>query len=148
MTAESLAHRSHSGQVDKDGRPYIEHVERVRNAAIALVLQHSPDLDPATVGDVAWLHDVIEDTDLGPNELRAHSISEDVITAVVALTKVPGEPYLDLVARAANHPIARWVKIADNLDNSDEERLGKLDPEAAARLRAKYELARSVLCWP
>lgn len=51
--AKELAHRAHAGQVDKAGRPYIEHVARVA-AAVA---------DDPLAEAVAWLHDVLEDCD-------------------------------------------------------------------------------------
>lgn len=37
------------------------------------------------------------------------------------------------------------MKLADNADNADEERLAALDPALAERLRRKYEQARAVL---
>jgi hypothetical protein len=47
--------------------------------------------------------------------------------------------------RAASDPIAHTVKLADIADNADETRLALLEPAEAARLRSKYEQARSVL---
>ena len=49
--AKDLAHRAHAGQVDKAGRPYIEHVARV-----AARVADDPEAEA-----VAWLHDVLED---------------------------------------------------------------------------------------
>lgn len=45
--AKDLAHRAHAGQVDKAGRPYIEHVARV-----AAAVSDDPEAEV-----VAWLHD-------------------------------------------------------------------------------------------
>jgi len=56
-----------------------------------------------------------------------------------------GEPYMDLIERATADPVGRWVKLADNLDNSDEDRLGQLDDATAQRLRDKYAAARDRL---
>ncbi len=67
------------------------------------------------------------------------------MSAVDALTKRDGEPYLDAVRRAACHPLAAVVKRADNADNADEGRLARLDAEEAERLRQKYRRARAVL---
>jgi hypothetical protein len=58
--------------------------------------------------------------------------------AVCALTKHPGEPLEDSMARAAANPIARAVKRADIADNSDPDRLVRLDTATAQRLRHKY----------
>lgn len=49
--AKDLAIRAHADQVDKAGRPYIEHVARVA-AAVS---------DDPVAEAVAWLHDVLED---------------------------------------------------------------------------------------
>lgn len=134
--ARALARRAHAGQLDKGGAPYLEHVLRVA-AAVA------PSGPRAVMA--ALLHDVVEDTDVTFADLRAAGVPADVLAAVDALTKRPGEAYLDAVARAARHPLARVVKLADNADNADEARLSQLDEGTAARLREKYRQARAVL---
>ncbi len=93
----------------------------------------------------AWLHDVVEDTGTTLADLQQAGAPPEVLSAVDALTKRPGEDYLDAVGRAAGHPVARLVKQADNADNSDERRLAELDPVKADRLRRKYGQARAVL---
>lgn len=137
--ARAVAIATHAGQADKGGAPYIGHVERVAAAVGA----HGPDAVMT-----ALLHDVVEDGELGLPELEAMGVSPQVLSAVDAVTKRPGEPYLDAVGRAAAHPLGRVVKLADNADNADEERLAVLDPAEAERLRRKYELARAVLMGP
>lgn len=134
--ARAIAVATHEGQADKAGAPYIGHVERVAAAVVA----HGPDAVMA-----ALLHDVVEDGELGLWELRAMGVPPQVLSAVDALTKRTGEPYLDAVGRAADHPLGRLVKLADNADNAAEERLAVLDPMVAERLRRKYEQARAVL---
>jgi (p)ppGpp synthase/HD superfamily hydrolase len=146
-TAEEIARKAHEGQTDKSGEPYIGHVQRVANSAAELVRQYGV-VDPALVEATGWLHDVIEDSATSADDLRAYGIPETVIGAVDALTKRDGEPYGDAVGRANAHPIARWVKIADNLDNSNEDRLAFLDDATAERLREKYTAARAILNWP
>jgi hypothetical protein len=48
--------------------------------------------------------------------------------------------------RAAQHPLGCLVKLADNLDNTDQlGRLAEADPERARRLDEKYARAREVL---
>ncbi len=134
--ARALAASAHAGQVDKSGGPYIAHVERVA----AGVAAHGPDAAMA-----AWLHDLVEDSGLTLADLEEAGVPPQVLDAVDALTKRPGEPYLDAVRRAAAHPLARLVKLADNADNSDETRLAALEPTEAARLRQKYAEARAIL---
>ena len=134
--ALAIASRAHADQVDKAGRPYIEHVRRVADA-----VSHN---GPAAVM-AALLHDVVEDGDVTLADLRAAGVPAEVVSAVDALTKRPGEPYLQGVARAGENPLARVVKLADNADNADESRLSHLDAATAARLRHKYQQARAVL---
>jgi (p)ppGpp synthase/HD superfamily hydrolase len=148
ISAEELARRAHEGQTDKLGQPYIGHVGRVAHGAVAIAREHAPEIDPLLVESTAWLHDVIEDSRTTADDLRTYGFTEDVISAVEALTKHDGEPYGDAIRRAASHPIARWVKIADNLDNSNEQRLALLDDVVATRLRSKYSDARAILNWP
>jgi hypothetical protein len=86
----------------------------------------------------AILHDVLEDTPVTDDDLRAAGCPEPVIAAVRALTKNSGEPLEDSMARAATNPIACAVKRADIADNSDPARLALLDEATAQRLRHKY----------
>jgi (p)ppGpp synthase/HD superfamily hydrolase len=134
--ALDLATRAHAGQVDKAGNPYIDHPR----AVAALVAEH---------GDVArmaaLLHDVVEDTDVTLDDLRAAGYPETVVTAVDSVTRRDGEDYLDLVRRAAADPVGRLVKLADNAHNSDEARLALLPVERAEQLRQKYAAARAIL---
>jgi (p)ppGpp synthase/HD superfamily hydrolase len=134
--ADRLAEQAHRGQVDKAGRPYIEHPRTVA----AMLAPHG---DLAIMA--ALLHDVVEDTDITLDDLRAAGYPEAVVSAVDSVTHRPGESYMDLIRRAAADPIGRLVKIADNTTNSDETRLALLDDATAARLRRKYAEARTVL---
>lgn len=142
QAARLIALDAHSGQVDKGGQRYDRHPERVAEAVAHL----GPEYEAA-----AWLHDVVEDSDWTLADVADFSVQcgqilpPEVLRAVAALTKEPGEPYLDAVRRAAADPIARAVKLADNADNSDRERLAALDPATAGRLRNKYGRARAVL---
>lgn len=133
-TAERIATEAHDGDVDEAGEPYIGHPRRVAGRVC------EPRLRAA-----ALLHDVIEDTRWTAGDLRREGIPDDVIEIVGALTKRGDEAYGDAVRRAASHPEARQVKIADVADNSDPDRLALLDPEQAKRFRVKYALARRIL---
>ncbi|RKS07826.1 HD domain-containing protein [Nocardiopsis sp. Huas11] len=134
--ATRLARWAHEGQTDKAGRPYAEHVLAVRDRLAG----HG---EPAQMAGV--LHDVLEDTPLTAEDLRARGCPEVVVTAVEAVTRRPGESYDDLVRRAAADPLGRLVKLADNAHNADEARLAALPADQAARLRAKYARAREIL---
>lgn len=132
--AIALARRFHERQVDKAGRAYVEHPLRVMDRV-------STDEEKLT----AVMHDLLEDTPLSTVDLVAAGCPARVLEALDALTKRPGELYVDFIARAASNPIAHAVKLADIDDNLDPERLGRLDPEVAAGLRTKYGRARASL---
>lgn len=136
--ARRVAERAHAGQVDKAGAPYITHPERVAARVSG---------DPAAEA-VAWLHDVVEDCDVTPDDLRAHGFDEDVVTAVEALTFLDGDDRDAYYARIAANPLALTVKLADLADNSDPARLSRLDGATRARLERKYAHAYRKLMPP
>jgi (p)ppGpp synthase/HD superfamily hydrolase len=136
--AQGIAVTAHRDQVDKAGLPYIEHPRRVAELVAA-----AGGSDEAVAA--AWLHDVLEDTDLTPEDLRVAGIPEEVVAAVRAVTHRCGERLDDYAKRVAADPLAVQVKRADLADNTDPDRLGKLSAKDNDRLRAKYELMRSLL---
>lgn len=71
-----FALRAHRKQVDKGGEAYLLHVVRVA--------MHFMQDTPAIV---ALLHDVIEDSEFGYDDLRAVGFSERVISSVRLLTR-------------------------------------------------------------
>jgi (p)ppGpp synthase/HD superfamily hydrolase len=125
--AVALAFAAHEGQVDKAGRPYIDHPLRVM-----LKIQD----DEARMAAV--LHDVLEDSDITVVDLYEQGCPVDVVSAVVALTKRPAEPMEEYLERVAGDRLALMVKYADIADNTDPERLSLLPEEEADRLRGRY----------
>ena len=132
--ARELAYRAHAGQVDKAGRPYIEHVARVA-AAVA----DDPDAEA-----VAWLHDVLVGCP-GYEEEFWCNFPATITGAAEKLARWPGLTKAAYYKRIRSNPVALAVKLADIADNADESRLALLDPETAARLRRKYARARTAL---
>lgn len=131
--AIQIAAEAHTGQRDKGGHPYILHPLRV-------LLRVSPgDAQIAAV-----LHDVVEDSDVTLSALREAGFSDVVLNALEALTKRPGETRLEAAARAAAHPVAREVKLADNAENMDLSRLPDPTPKDFARLE-EYRAVRALL---
>ncbi|HEX6358223.1 HD domain-containing protein [Actinophytocola sp.] len=128
--AIQVARRAHEGQLDKSGRPYIAHPLRVMGA---LRDEHERM--------AAVLHDVVEDTSVTLADLRAAGCPEQVLSAVAAISKQPGEDQEAYLARVAANPIALAVKRADLADNMSPERLSRLDTQTQERLRTKYESA-------
>lgn len=105
-----IADHAHAGQFRRDEvTPYIRHVEKV----VENVKKRDGISDEIIV---AWLHDVIEDTTITVDELKIHFPCH-IVEAVIALTHIEDEPYEASILRAKANPIARQVKIADNLAN-------------------------------
>jgi len=129
--AIALAAQAHEGQVDKAGAPYILHPLR---------MMLSVDTPEARVAAV--LHDVVEDTPVSLEELRAEGFSEAVIGAVEALTKRPEEEddYDAFIRRVALNPLARQVKLADLRDNCDASRIAQPSQKDWRRIE-KYKRA-------
>lgn len=132
--AKELAHRAHAGQVDKAGRPYIEHVARVA-AAVS---------DDSEAEAVAWLHDVLEDC-IGFDREVLNGFPEAVAAACCDLDYNRSEDRSVYYDKICHNPLALRVKLADIADNSDEARLALLDAKIAARLRRKYTAALNAL---
>ena len=133
--ARDIAMKAHAGCVNpKTGEAYITHPAHVAACV------HG---DAAKA--VAWLHDVVEDTELTLDDLRAAGLDDDVIRGVDGMTHRPGEDYLDFVRRAAADPLARQVKEADVRHNLDLGRIPCPGEKDLERVRAKYLPALRIL---
>lgn len=110
--AEQIATEAHKGQFRKGGEiPYITHPRRVAERV---------EGDPHAEA-VAWLHDVLEDTDITDKNLLDKGIPEEVVEAVKALTKSKEIPYNDYLENVRNNELARKVKVQDMLDNLSDK---------------------------
>lgn len=130
--ASAVAMQAHERQVDKAGNPYIAHPARV---AALVAEQAGTDARHAAV---AWLHDVVEDTEVTLDDLRRQGFPEEVVAAVDAVTKRSGEPMEAYYLRVRSNPLAGPVKRADLADNRSPARLAQLDPATQDRLLTKY----------
>ena len=110
--AIQIAALAHSGQVDKAGQPYILHPLRV----MLRVASNSERI-------AAVLHDVVEDTPVTLEQLAGEGFAGEILEAVVALTKLPGETRMVAAQRASTNKIALAVKLADNAENMDLGRI-------------------------
>ena len=133
--AMKIAYRAHHGQTDKGGIPYIFHPYHL-----------AEQMTDEYTACVALLHDVVEDTDVTPEQL-AEIFPKEVVEAVALMTHNDDTPYLDYVARIASNPIAKAVKLADLLHNSDKSRLEDQSNNADAlkRWEEKYSKALQIL---
>lgn len=155
--AKAIAVKAHEGQVRKlgedKGKPYIIHPERIAEAVGNDRLEISDidrDLDREEIllkvlaGEVAdelkaiaWLHDVLEDTDTTEEDLLEKGIPLIIVEAVVSVTRFKGEEYLDYVLKAKANVLGRIVKIHDIQDNLVTLHNGSL--------RDKYLMALHIL---
>ena len=123
-----IATNAHAGQFDKGGNPYILH---------PLKVMHYTKSQDEEIQCIALGHDVIEDTSVTYQDLRDAGISERVISALRALTKVPGQTYQEYKDSVFANRDAMIVKAADLRHNSDIRRLKGVTEKDVARI-AKY----------
>ena len=130
--AEAMARKAHAGAVDKSGKPYIEHPERV-----------AARLEKPEEKVVGWLHDTVEDTDLTLEDVR-QEFGPDTAEAVDAISHREDEPWAAYLMRVKANDVARAVKISDLIDNSNLSRIPKVQPKDVKR-QAKYNRALYLL---
>lgn len=152
--AESIAREAHAGQVDLAGMDYVEHLKAVvvgveeasgklaATGAVPANQELAGRLD--TLRAVAWLHDILEDTELTAEDLSARGVAPDVVGAVECMTHAEGEDYFDYICRVKENPLARVVKLSDLANNSDLSRLPEVTDRDLRRLE-KYRRAQEML---
>ena len=131
--AMAICFNVHKNQFDKSGLPYVFY-------PFHLAEQMETEYEVCT----ALLHDVIEDSNHTPGELSQAGFPDEVVRAVRVLTHDPHMHYLDYVARLRQNPIARRVKLADLVHNSDLSRLGYVSDQDRRRV-LKYRMAQAIL---
>ena len=85
---------------------------------------------------VAMLHDIIEDTDCTVDVLKEKNIPDDVINAIMLVTrpKEKHDYFDDYIMKIAKNELSRVVKIADLEHNMDVRRLSKFGEYEQKRL--------------
>lgn len=121
--AQLIAFGAHSEQLDKAGRPYMEHLRAVAN-----------QIEGDEAKTVAYLHDIVEDTKWRLEDLSA-KFPPRIVDAIDCLTRRPGESYSVYIQRVEANPLAKVVKIADLRHNLDLSRL--INPAKADHARVK-----------
>ena len=125
--AKAIATSAHEDQVDKAGKPYIEHPMRVMNMG--------KTVEEKIAG---VLHDVVEDSDWTFEMLEKEGIPKDVMDALRCVTKLSeDENYDHFIERVKTNPLAVKVKLNDLKDNMDITRLGEVAEKDLGRLN-KY----------
>jgi len=111
--AYGLAEKWHAGQMYGD-KSYMYHLDIV----VESIKRKWGDGNRALLA-VAVLHDILEDTDLTEEELKAH-VGKDITKFVVALSKIEGEAYEHYIYRVKEYHYSKEVKIHDTLCNLTE----------------------------
>ena len=126
-TAKEIAIRAHANQYRKGGNvPYILHpkdvVERVG--------------DNWELSVVAWLHDVLEQSNEDRNSLIQQGIPEYLVKEIEILTHAKNTSYSDYIDNIAKSKVATQVKIADILSNlSDLPSIAQIQRYSEALLK-------------
>lgn len=131
--AMKIAYAAHHGQVDKSGIPYIFHPYHL-----------AEQMEDEYTVCIALLHDVVEDTSVTLEDL-AQKFPREIIDALALLTHDDATPYLEYVQKIKANPLARTVKLADLMHNSDDTRIYPPDPAAQKRWAIKYSKALEIL---
>lgn len=123
--ARHISIQAHVDQTRWNGDAYVTHPIQVAESLYA---------DDEKV--VAYLHDVVEDTDVTLDMLRDFGFTEVQVLAVDSVTRRDSESYLEFVLRSSRNHIGRRVKAADIRDN-----LRDLGGDTNRQRKEKYELA-------
>lgn len=135
---------------DNGGTEYIQHLW---NVAEAVSLEGKLRSDWYDGGEttlsmfyhkayvVALLHDTLEDTDATIEDLIKLGCDDEIIDAVVCISRLENESYFDFIDRVKKNDIARLVKIKDLEHNMDIRRLSKFGDYELKRLKKYW------YCW-
>lgn len=137
--ARKLMRSLFEGILDKGGKPYAEHCERVEAGL--------PDWVSDDARCAALLHDVVEDCGITGGDLRRMCFSDRTVWLVLMLSRMTKETaYIDWIRSIAATGDAELIaiKLSDNIDNSDPVRIAALPPEQRDIVR-RYERARRIL---
>lgn len=127
-----IAYNAHKNQFDKAGVPYIYH---------PIHLAEQMDTEKECI--VALLHDVVEDTDITLDDLEKE-FPKELIEVLKLLTHDKSVDYMEYIKEIKKNDIAKKVKIADLIHNSDETRLEEITPKDILRNK-KYRKALDIL---
>ena len=129
--ARAIAKTAYQGGQSSAGGSLFDHVRRVAAAV------------PKHARVTAWLHEILERSDLTIGQLRTHGLRPVELSALVLLTRGEHDDYRAYVERIADTPgphgaLARLIKLAD-LDHH------LADPRCASRSTPPYEWARQAI---
>ena len=143
LHAIALAKEKHQGQTDLLGNNYFQnHIRGVTRNVLGLLNELREQADIHCCGDidaeeeycnwmglgefvstVAYLHDIFEDTDVVPDNLREMRYPELIVEAIRSVTRRPNEKYKYFIKRSKKNILGRLVKMADLQNNLDIRRI-------------------------
>ena len=88
---------------------------------------------------IAYLHDVLEDTDVTVDALRK-IFPNEIVDTLITLTHRKDESYFEYIQRVSKSKLAKKVKVADLLHNLDITRIKEPTKQDYERLE-KYKKA-------
>lgn len=106
-----FAYSKHEGQM-YGNKPYAYHLDCVANKVREKGLYH-------VCLYVAYLHDILEDTDTTYQDLIRLGIGYEIAEAVLAITKMGKERRKDYLFRVKQNLTAKYVKICDSETNAE-----------------------------
>lgn len=131
--AKKLAKEKFKGMTDKAGKDYFE-------GHLKSVAENTKTIQGEIV---AYLHDIIEDTDVTFEDLL-DMFGHQIALAVDYLTHKNNEDYFDYIEKIKENRLAREVKLADLKNNMDLTRLPEVKEKDMKRLE-KYKKAYQIL---
>lgn len=131
--AIKVATEAHVGQVDKGGKPYINHPQAV-----------AASLTNTEYKIVAYLHDVCEDTSITFDDLKDMGFTYRIVNSIRLLTKTDELTYEEYLRRLRMDSCARAVKIADLKHNMDITRIPNPSEKDYVRIE-KYKKSLAFL---
>lgn len=134
--AMKIAYNAHHGQTDCNDVPYIFHPYHL-----------AEQMNDEITTCVALLHDVVEDTNITIEQLEK-VFPKEVTEALKLLTHDDNTDYFEYIMAIKKNPIAKTVKMADLLHNSDQSRITDYNAVSAEKLEywnKKYAKARQIL---
>lgn len=131
--AIKVATEAHAAQVDKGGKPYINHPQAV-----------AASLTNTEYKIVAYLHDVCEDTSITFADLKDMGFTYRIVNSIRLLTKTDELTYEEYLRRLRMDSCARAVKMADLKHNMDITRIPNPSEKDYARIE-KYKKSLAFL---
>ena len=118
-----------NGKVDKSGIPYVVHLMKVYEG----VSDYKEKI-------VALMHDIVEDTDIGYDDLKEFGYDDSVIEMLSFLTKKKGEYYPDYIDRliSSNDIHVLNIKLSDLKHNMDLKRIKNPNMNDYERINKRY----------